>query len=850
MKRISPKTMNCLDGPRGSLRRLRSQLAEDGCPESQVVLAKQLLEEQCELDGDRQENARLGVYWLIKASEQGNVEATSILKQCLETGQGISEHNYLDVKMCLNMSQDEKLARRAAREMFSSLSAGQDYITTDQLERQIRLSERSKLEVGRRSRAQLKSSEPLGDAVEDELASADADDICEEEAPEVWTLRGEYSGEKLTEDHLVSAAVSYAHGELPLVHRVLALSGTSRQEAHFLQRLLLHPVASFQAAFWDLVAGVARRGTPFLSSLGPITRSHLHTLLLLLVYSLLGADSIILLLPMVLYHASFCVMVVATLQILHRRHEFQDFRVWSRLFLGYSGGGLNPDEAEFQYCRSSLKPYGHFFLALLANLVLYPLVAPRWTPQSEFTVVAFLLTFLTLYAFMDRRWPPDFLALFSFAVHVLAKYPYESDAVVRQGWRFLDVRAPTLASYVVGNGVEFCLNFRAVFYLVIPAVLVRMAARDGWRGIYKTLVPHCVTLSWWQLAVILSQGATWYGLVRGALALVGLVFFLPLAGLATLLLPGAAVLKYLLDSKMVVLAVVATVVAAVPVLLTWYADVQRRRRRRGAHFLDRLTTLIQVAFAVLAALFLAQSLARDLGAEAGPDYQQPGATALGWEQYQNHCHQPAWEQASMGAAQVRCAHLAGVQVAWEGYVADVRVGSVRNTLEAVLSRLPGAVRDALVCWFGEEYRRDCLVGDSCRVAERLKLQHARCHLEAWNRYEFEIAVKMKSGMWGSGAVVTLVADDSFRNFTLALRTGDRVWFSGALFSGAAPEALLGGPKPRVQLDEIGCLGCHGGELPIHKRKPASTGTTTLAGYLYAGLKSVLNFMFNPLVIFR
>ncbi|XP_024892354.1 wolframin-like, partial [Temnothorax curvispinosus] len=35
------------DGPKGSLRRLRSRLAEDGCPESQVILAKQLLEEQC-----------------------------------------------------------------------------------------------------------------------------------------------------------------------------------------------------------------------------------------------------------------------------------------------------------------------------------------------------------------------------------------------------------------------------------------------------------------------------------------------------------------------------------------------------------------------------------------------------------------------------------------------------------------------------------------------------------------------------------------------------------------------------------------------------------------------------------
>lgn len=35
------------DGPQGSLRRLRNQLAEDGCAESQVVLAKQLLEEKC-----------------------------------------------------------------------------------------------------------------------------------------------------------------------------------------------------------------------------------------------------------------------------------------------------------------------------------------------------------------------------------------------------------------------------------------------------------------------------------------------------------------------------------------------------------------------------------------------------------------------------------------------------------------------------------------------------------------------------------------------------------------------------------------------------------------------------------
>lgn len=39
--------MDVLGPQRGSLKRLRSQLASDGCPESQVVLARQLLDEEC-----------------------------------------------------------------------------------------------------------------------------------------------------------------------------------------------------------------------------------------------------------------------------------------------------------------------------------------------------------------------------------------------------------------------------------------------------------------------------------------------------------------------------------------------------------------------------------------------------------------------------------------------------------------------------------------------------------------------------------------------------------------------------------------------------------------------------------
>lgn len=40
-------------------------------------------------DKDQEENATLGVYWLIKASSQGHKEATELLKQCLESGKGL-----------------------------------------------------------------------------------------------------------------------------------------------------------------------------------------------------------------------------------------------------------------------------------------------------------------------------------------------------------------------------------------------------------------------------------------------------------------------------------------------------------------------------------------------------------------------------------------------------------------------------------------------------------------------------------------------------------------------------------------------------------------------------------------
>lgn len=388
----------------------------------------------------------------------------------------------------------------------------------------------------------------------------------------------------------MSAATSYARGMLPIVSRAVCMLDPVQialETVPLLQRPFIYPFASLKYLYVWLVEMLGQRGLKIRKFL---FTSNLHILLLLLLYSLVGTESIILFIPMILYYLSFVVMVIATFQMIQRKREFHHFRIWSGLFLSYSGGNLNPEEAEYQFCCNNLKPYGHFFLALLLNLMIYPIIAHQWTPQSEFTIIAVSLTLITLINFMGNNSTqfPDFLALFSFAVNVLAKYPYETDLVVAQSWRFLDIRVPTFASYVVGNGIEFCLNFRAVFYLLIPAVFAKMAIRDNWRGTYKTLIPHCVTLSWWQIAIFSSQSATWYGLIRSALALVGMVMFLPIASLASIVLPIVAAIKCLSENDLAMRIAMTTLLGGMPFLASWYL-----RKTRASRF-NWIITFIQV----------------------------------------------------------------------------------------------------------------------------------------------------------------------------------------------------------------------------------------------------------------
>lgn len=740
------------------------------------------------------------------------------------------------------MTQDEKLARKAAREMFLSLSNGEDYITSEQLQRHM-------LAISKDDKPAKNLVHDHGEPSNGELVNNYEEISSDSEEETDWSNRTDKNNEKLTEDHLVAAAVNYSHGELPIVNQILCLNDPDLQALDhipIMQRSVLHPLLALKILYYRIMKFLGRQN---LFKFLPMAKTDTQLLFLMFVYTIVSSDNVLLFFPMLLYYVTFVFMVVTTFQMLQNKRDYSDFRVWSGLFISYSGGSLNAEEAEYQFIRNNLKPYGHFFLALLLNLMVYPIIAEQWIPQSELTIIAFCLTFMTLLSFMPKKRSKtilDLLVLFSFAVNVLAKYPYETDPVVTQGWRFLDLKVPTFASYIIGNGVEFCLHFRLLFYIFIPIICIQIASRENWRGTYKVLIPHCVTLSWLQVVIISSQGATMFGLIRGTLALVGAVLFLPLVGLTSVVLPAVAITKWLavnLTYSIVIFCGFLTL----GLILCWLISKTRFRM---------YTSIVQVSLGVLALFVILNSEQRRIHYFEDHDMRMK---SLSWNIYQKFCHQPAWEDSNIAVAQQQCINLAESKISWEGYVNSIKIKSVSNRYKTIIDKLPVLLRDYFYCLYGEDIQNHCASApegvslDDCQLFFDVMKSKRKCSLENRNHYSFEITVRMKSGLWGKPVEIILLLNDYFRNFSFSLKPNDHIWFKGFLTNveDSNVDGMLGGLKTHVTIDEIGCFACHDTKLTQLKiSSKDKLDVKYVANYLYVGFKFVLNFLFNPVVVFK
>lgn len=116
--------------------RLRYVFAEDGCRDSQVILAKLLLANISNTSEEKSFNAQLAVYWLLQAANKGDHEAFELLKDCLQFEIGTRLISKADIEYCLNFSQEERIARRVSYSFFRAIMSDPDDVIPEDVLRE------------------------------------------------------------------------------------------------------------------------------------------------------------------------------------------------------------------------------------------------------------------------------------------------------------------------------------------------------------------------------------------------------------------------------------------------------------------------------------------------------------------------------------------------------------------------------------------------------------------------------------------------------------------------------------------------------------------------------------------
>jgi wolfamin len=108
---------------------------------------------------------------------------------------------------------------------------------------------------------------------------------------------------------------------------------------------------------------------------------------------------------------------------------------------------------------------------------------------------------------------------------------------------------------------------------------------------------------------------------------------------------------------------------------------------------------------------------------------------LNWDTYNRYCSQPAWEKVNKIQTQLRCSHLDGTQIHWEGVVSNVEIAKVKNIrFDLIKSYLPKFMANPIICFYGERNDVSCEKTESCEDIRRFLNEQRECNVDKWNRY--------------------------------------------------------------------------------------------------------------------
>ncbi|XP_050731686.1 wolframin-like isoform X2 [Eriocheir sinensis] len=790
-------------GPRGLLRRMRSQLAEDGCPDSQLVMGRTLLE-QLGQDGDggggdEEEDGRLAVFWLTRASLQGSAEATHLLEQCLNNNIGICEHNYHEVQECLSMDLQEKLARRAARLLFASINDGNEAVTSNALVKKVK-------------QVLRKDDEGCQESKEEKSDSSSGS-----------TLEELYGGERFLEDHIISAAVLYHQGHIPPLHHLLDLPLTftcTPTPQGTLARAVRWPLDLLSALYiaWlrFIAISLAKHSRKCVATCGPVA------LVLTFVLCYVSGPYVLACgraLPVVIFCGSFAVMVTSTALVLLDRQRLGCLRVWSAVFSHFCPE-LDVAGAERRFESRCWRPYVLLCASVLVYVSATPLVPHTLT--VAFMPVMCLCSGLMFFLGVECVAVWHFISL---ALYLMALRPEV------YGWVGAALQGVGLggwwvegAAMQVWGAVNLHLGIGTLLHLLWLSLQVCVGVVRG----PKHLPSHLASLMWAHLAFVGSVEVT-----EPQDLIYPVVSWLALILVPACVSVGVVVLPVLLCVALAKLGVGQDTLMLAFIL---GACVTALAQRMWPRVVGGVLRVVVVCAGVVVLLRPSAVLAP----VSTPSQHSP----LLWDAYKNVCLPSNNAQAENVHV---CAPLLGTAVRWRGSIIQTDVTQVRNLPQTMILYLPSFLEVPVKCYLGQrapecptkvkEDRTE--LDERCEVI-RTALGPSGCSLHEWNEYEFVIALKMQSSYWKFGrgeGEVSLRADDTFTHFVLGLREGDMVEFTATMSAG------IGTSRLTLTLSAIKCITCK--LAPVDAATASTTNTALHSDSLRKAGKYAFNFFLAP-----
>ncbi|XP_029652728.1 wolframin [Octopus sinensis] len=709
--------------------------ADGGSEEDQLIVGKHFLV-LAQSGVNEEKNGTEAVKWLIMASKQGNEPATELLCHCKDTQMGITEQNEELIKWCINTSAMEKKIRLAARQMFGSLNKTHKEVLS-----------------------------------KDEYMKAIKEIPGDEQARKLLAAAGKKIGDAISEDAFVKTISKKIQGKINLTEEEAAEQSEVYKRSSVWSKVMKHPMTTIKVCVQHVLEVASTRGTSWLLSLIP-TRQ-IYFMLLLFVYSFITPDLILFIFPLFFFYLSIAAMIISTLQMFYSRQKLSETARLTSVLKNFEIG-VDIENVESQFCWNSMAPYIVFFLSVFTTVFNFSLADKMYIPCSEFCVISLLLAISCFIALSDSY---DHLTLACLATNLLASLPtlmknFPDIPIIVQLLRFI---SSPLFVINIGLGFNFNFSLPSGAFITLLFLFIFMARKKSWQGFYRVLVPHLVCYFWWNFAIILFTYTTWWTLARATVGYLMLPLLVPLSFLTACL----SVLYFIfriVQSAVFGKILTTAILLGIPLALT------------QSHLLlgDQISSKYRVAKRIAIAIFCVIAIVPLFFIQI-PAMHEETQSQLTWPEYMQRCSSiPPGETKATTA--IRCSHLQGIKVAWNGTIEDITITKVENSAEKFLESIPLFIANHLRCAYGEAY--DCKEENFENTVDYKHCQQMMslgrtCHLKEYDYYTFKVFVTMQ----GSYIQCSLLADYRFQDQLLTLRVGDRVRFIGLI----AQNLALGDP---------------------------------------------------------